>query len=108
MLQIKHRLDFKLLGERVTRFLAISLSILTLFIIWLTIITGNIESWIYLPYITVSLAAIGSGCLYYYLVDFYHSSRQTNRIFKIGTWVMFIIVSWFSFIFALSLAGLWD
>src|SRR5690606_17568525 len=108
MLTLKQKIDFKLLGKRVLRTMLIALTLLTLFLTWISIMVGEVESWMYVPYITVAIGATCGGCVYYYLVDFLKSSQQMKIVLKVTAWIMFIICSWMSFIFGLSLVVLWD
>ena len=108
IITLKQKIDFKLLGKRVLRAMLIVLTLLTLFLTWVSIMVSEVESWMYVPYITVAIGAIGAGCAYYYLVDFLKSSQQMKLVLKVTAWIMFIICSWMSFIFGLSLVGLWD
>lgn len=108
MLTLKQKIDFKLLGKRILRAIIISLTLLTLFLTWVSIMVGEVESWMYVPYITVAIGSIGAGCAYYYLVDYIKTTQQQQVILKVVAWLFFIACSWFSFIFALDQVGLWD
>lgn len=100
-------LDFKRLLKRTKISWLVATSLLVLFLILISFKVGKIESWMWVPIVTVSVGSIAAGILYYFLVDHLASTPKIKFLMTFVSVLGFIVACWLSFIFALDQVGLW-
>ena len=97
-------LNFTQLSKRALQGIVLALLLFSI----LLLIIGEVESWIYIPMLTVSIGGACGGTFFHLISENWFAKSNYKFLINAACALVFLIGFWLSLVFGLAQVGLWD
>lgn len=97
-------LNFTQLSKRALQGIVLALLLFSI----LLLIIGEVESWIYIPMLTVIIGGACGGTFFYLISENWFVKSNYKFLINAACTLVFLIGFWLSLVFGLAQVGLWD